>query len=255
MNMLKVSILLIILNAALVSSFSPMSKAFHTKTSALQMDDSKLIPSSLRDCVTTSQLNTAKGLFTLLGSVAISTLSKPLVSAAAAANEEKFINALSVLMETKIIIEPTKQYIFAQGYDKARTNIRYTLNQLQLEKVVEVLIQNSIDFCEDMDAIDAAQDVGSKLTNTLLQFDNTAYTCLFIPSDDGTVPQSAEKYRKEAIDFYNSVNKSIDIMLKVGNEKQLAAAKVKATAAVKTLPPVLFKATKDFAKPVGNGFD
>lgn len=99
-----------------------------------------------------------------------------------------------------------------------------------------------------MDAIDAAQDVGSKLTNTLLQYDNTVYTCVFIPSDDGTVPPSAEKYRKQANDFYDTVQNSIDIMLKVGNEKQIAAATKLSENAIKTLPPVLFKEVQERKK-------
>ena len=63
--------------------------------------------------------------------------------------------------------------------------LQFILNQLQLQKRLTLLIQNSIDFCDDMDAIDQAQEAGNRLTNTLIQFDSTVYTCVFIPSDDG----------------------------------------------------------------------
>jgi hypothetical protein len=63
--------------------------------------------------------------------------------------------------------------------------LQFILNQLQLQKRLTLLIQNSIDFCDDMDAIDQAQEAGNRLTNTLIQYDSTVYTCVFIPSDDG----------------------------------------------------------------------
>jgi hypothetical protein len=68
---------------------------------------------------------------------------------------------------------------------------------------VTVLVQSSIDFGDDMDAIENAQEAAGKISNTAIQYDSTVYTCVFIPSDDGTVPPNAEKYRKQAVDFYN----------------------------------------------------
>lgn len=182
-----------------------------------------------------------------MGSLAAVSTVPILARAATTVDEDAFIDSLSTLILVKKIIEPTKKFIYLQAYDNARTNIRYTLNQLFLQKKVDLLIKSSIDFSDDMDSIDAAQDAGSKLTNTLLQFDNTAYTCIFIPSDDGTVPPSADKYRKQANDFYDTALSSIDVILKVANERQIAAATKLADAATKTLPPVLFKDVK--AKP------
>ena len=57
----------------------------------------------------------------------------------------------------------------------------------------------------------------------------------------GTVPPSAEKYRKEAIDYYNLFLKDLDALIKLGNEQQLAKAQAKADAVIKAMPPVLFK--------------
>ena len=64
-----------------------------------------------------------------------------------------------------------------------------------------MLIQQSLDFSEDSDAVDAAQEAGNRVSNTAIQLDSTLYTCVFIPSDDGTVPPAAEKYRKQCFDF------------------------------------------------------
>eukprot|EP01037_Dinobryon_pediforme_P019358 gene19358-19768_t len=140
------------------------------------------------------------------------------------------------MIEAKIIVKPTQTFVEAQAYDRARTNL-----QLQLQKRLTLLIQNSIDFCEDMDAIDAAQEAGNRLTNTLIQYDSTVYTCVFIPSDDGTVPPSAEKYRKQSKDFYKSFNNDLDVVLAVASADQLARAQKLADQNLATLPPILFK--------------
>ena len=239
-----------LLSVTVVSGFGLKGLA---PTAARTKSDVQMKLTSINDSASASKLRSLKGIATtLLGTLTVAT-AKSTRAFAIDKKEEKYIDTLSVLLQVKKIIEPTKQFVFLQAYDNARTNIRYTLNQLQLQKNVDFLIQNSIDFTEDMDSIDAAQDVGSKLTNTLLQFDNTVYTCIFIPSDDGTVPPSAEKYRKQTYDFYNVINDSVDTMLKVATEKQLAAAVVKANAAVKALPPVLFKEVKSFAPKSDNG--
>ena len=49
-----------------------------------------------------------------------------------------------------------------QAYDNARTNCKYVLNQLQFQKNVKNLIQQSIDFCDDMSIIEEAQEAGNR---------------------------------------------------------------------------------------------
>ena len=120
---------------------------------------------------------------------------------AAAPSEEKYLDALATLITCKKVLESVDQYIEVQAYDNARTNVNYLLNQLFLEKKVQMLIQQSLDFSEDSDAVDAAQEAGNRVSNTAIQLDSTLYTCVFIPSDDGTVPPAAEKYRKQCFDF------------------------------------------------------
>jgi hypothetical protein len=164
--------------------------------------------------------------------------------ALAVSGEEKFINALAVMIVAKNVILPSKKYVEIQAYDNARTDIQYILNQMQLQKNVEVLIQNSIDFMDDMDIIEAAQEAGNRLTNTAIQYDSSIYTCVFIPSEDGTVPPSAEKYRKQAYQYYESFIKDIDTILKVASDKYLLLAQKKADEDLKKLPPVLFKEVK-----------
>eukprot|EP01036_Dinobryon_divergens_P031428 gene31428-40822_t len=168
--------------------------------------------------------------------------SNPVLAAAAAVvKEDDFVSALATMIEAKIIVAPTMAAVEAQAYDRARTNLQFILNQLQLQKRLTLLIQNSIDFCDDVDTIDAAQEAGNRLTNTLIQFDSTVYTCVFIPSDDGTVPPSAEKYRKQAKDFYNSFLADLDTVLAVASAAQRSRAQSLADESIKSLPPILFK--------------
>ena len=121
---------------------------------------------------------------------------------AAAPSEEKYLDALATLITCKKVLESVDNYIEVQAYDNARTNVNYLLNQLFLEKKVQSLIQQSLDFSEDSDAVDVGQEAGSRVSNTAIQLDSTLYTCVFIPpSDDGGVPPAAEKYRKQCFDF------------------------------------------------------
>lgn len=132
---------------------------------------------------------------------------------AAAPSEEKYLDALATLITCKKVLESVDQYIEVQAYDNARTNVNYLLNQLFLEKKVQMLIQQSLDFSEDSDAVDAAQEAGNRVSNTAIQLDSTLYTCVFIPSDDGTVPPAAEKYRKQCFDFLKVGPKNILLKL------------------------------------------
>jgi hypothetical protein len=55
------------------------------------------------------------------------------------------------------------------------------------------------------------------------------------------VPPSAEKYRKQAKDYYNSFLADLSAVLAVASAEQQAKAQVLADTTIKTLPPILFK--------------
>ena len=134
---------------------------------------------------------------------------------AAAPSEDKYLDALATLITCKKVLETVDQYIEVQAYDSARTNVNYLLNQLFLEKKVQMLIQQSLDFSEDSDAVDVAQEAGNRVSNTAIQLDSTLYTCVFIPSDDGTVPPAAEKYRKQSFDFLKVLQNFRRILIRI----------------------------------------
>jgi hypothetical protein len=71
------------------------------------------------------------------------------IALAAAPSEEKYLDSLATLLTCKKILESVDNYIEVQAYDNARTNVNYLLNQLFLEKKVQQLIQQSLDFSED----------------------------------------------------------------------------------------------------------
>eukprot|EP00596_Hydrurales_sp_CCMP1899_P006214 CAMPEP_0119034784 /NCGR_PEP_ID=MMETSP1177-20130426/1798_1 /TAXON_ID=2985 /ORGANISM="Ochromonas sp, Strain CCMP1899" /LENGTH=221 /DNA_ID=CAMNT_0006992487 /DNA_START=98 /DNA_END=763 /DNA_ORIENTATION=- len=164
------------------------------------------------------------------------------IALAAAPSEEKYLDSLATLLTCQKVLENVDNYIEVQAYDNARTNVNYLLNQLFLEKKVQQLIQQSLDFSEDPDAIDVAQEAGNRVSNTAIQLDSTLYTCNFIPGDDdGLVPPAAEKYRKQCFDFLKQLRGELELLLKVGSPPQIAKAQVKAGVTIKALPPVLFK--------------
>jgi hypothetical protein len=171
----------------------------------------------------------------------LDTKSKKSAAFAATITEDDFIQSLSALVLAKEVIAPTKAYVDLQAYDNARSNIKFILNNLQLQKQVTSVLQNSIDFSDDFEKIEAAQEAASRITNTAIQYDSTVYTCVFIPSDDGTVPPSAEKYRKQATNYYKSFLEDIQTILDVASESQLERAKAIAKEKLPTLPAVLFK--------------
>lgn len=70
------------------------------------------------------------------------------------ASEEAFTDALSTVIAAKAVLANTKGNVESQAYDRVRTNIYYILNQMQIEKKLKSLIQNSLDVNDDMDAID-----------------------------------------------------------------------------------------------------
>jgi hypothetical protein len=108
--------------------------------------------------------------------------------------KDQFIDALATLILAKKVIEPTQNYVLIQKYDNARSNLQYVLNQLQLQKKVTYLLRNSVDYCDDIDAVEAAGEAGNRLTNTVLSFDNTVYTCVFIPTDSDDLGRTSIIY-------------------------------------------------------------
>lgn len=89
--------------------------------------------------------------------------------------EKAFINALATIIEAKTVILPTNVAVEVQSYDRARTNIQYILKQLYFQKKITILLKNSIDFCDDPEAIDAAIEATSRITNNLTQYDSSMY--------------------------------------------------------------------------------
>ena len=55
-----------------------------------------------------------------------------------------------------------------------------------------------------------------RLTNTAVQLDSTIYTCVFIPSEDGEVTPTQEKYRKQSYGFLKDLNNDLDTMISLG---------------------------------------
>ena len=165
----------------------------------------------------------------------------PSVTNGADVADEQFVKALSVILETKALIQPTIRFVTEQSYDKARSNIQFVLRQLQLQKNIDVLLRSSGDFVNDVDVLEAAGEAGSRLTNTAVQYDSTIYTCVFIPSVNGEISPSAMKYQKQAKDYYDQFNSDADILLKVAGEKQLTTAQSLAQSALKDLPSNILK--------------
>lgn len=88
--------------------------------------------------------------------------------------------------------------------------------------------------------MEEAEEAGSRLANTLTQYDSTLYTCVFIPTVNGEVPPSAEKYRKQARGFYDQFMRDADVLLKVGTAEQLRQAKEMAEGHLRSAPSSLF---------------
>lgn len=78
------------------------------------------------------------------------------------------------------------------------------------------------------------------------------YTVIFIPpAEDGLIPPSAVKFRKQAIDYLNAFRKDLDTFIEVPDETTLAKAKAASAKMVDGLPPILFKVVKEAPKPEG----
>lgn len=179
-----------------------------------------------------------------VGAAAFTTIPVPVH----AIGEQDYVDALATVISTQEIVKPLKEFIENQGYDNARTNINFILNQLKFQKKIDILVQNSIDYVDDVDIIDEAQDAGTKLTNTLRELDSLVYTIIFIPSEDGSVTPTQEKYRKQTYDVYDRLSSELDKLLRLGgNSKEFEKAKILSQSNLQTYPKVLFaKVIKKF---------
>lgn len=178
--------------------------------------------------------------------LSLAILTQPSLTQAAGAPSASnvFINSLATVIEAREVLKPVVGFVDVQAYDNARTNIKYTVNQLRLQKTLDALVQNSLDFSDDADAIDAAADASTRIANTAQQLDSTVYTLVFIPSEDGIPPPSAEKYVKQSKDFYGTLDSDLSVMLKVASAKQLGEAQLIAEKSLKEMPDFLFKTPK-----------
>lgn len=183
--------------------------------------------------------NIFKQSLSIIGTIAV--LSFPVSSALA--GETELINSLSGILETKAVLKPVKALVANRQYDRARSNIKYCLNQLQLGKKVDSVVQNAVDVVDDPDILEAIVEAGGRITNTAIQVDSTIYTMIFIPSEDGELPPSAVKYQKQTNDFFDALDTDLNTMLRAGGKLQLDQAQVKADKEMKSFPEFLFKPT------------
>ena len=56
---------------------------------------------------------------------------------AAQLTEDDFIRFLSLMQVSKVILSPIKGFMEAQSYDSGRTNVKYLLDFLQIQKAAE----------------------------------------------------------------------------------------------------------------------
>jgi hypothetical protein len=186
---LKVASLLILLSLSLTDGFSFSKTNTNTRQRSTYLmtgldsnEYESIVPKS------SSMHNKASPFFgstvAVLG-LALASMPSKAFAAPAAPSEDKYLDSLATLIVCKKVLESVDNYIEVQAYDNGRTNVNYLLNQLFLEKKVQQLIQQSLDFGEDPDAIDVGQEAGSRVSNTAIQLDSTLYTCNFIPADDG----------------------------------------------------------------------
>jgi hypothetical protein len=175
---------------------------------------------------------------------------------ALADSEDKFVNALSALVNAKKILAPVKSYVELQGYDNARTNIYYIVNNLSLQKKADALVQSSIDVVDDESKIDLAQESASRIANTASQLDSSVYTVIFIPSEDGSVNPTQQKYITQAYKYYDDFNKDLDDLIQIadGNELLRKRAFAQAENEVAEMPKILFKQSVKKSGISGSGF-
>ena len=147
---------------------------------------SNLEPKSLKDSSVGGMERAGKKLGALLASgLVIGSGSK--IANAKELNEADFITTLAYMYAAKKVLEPVGPLIELQTYDQARTNVNYILNFLAIQKKSDNLLKGSVEFTEDIDAIDAATDIGAQLSNKFVQLDSSIYTVVFIPGEVSAV--------------------------------------------------------------------
>lgn len=148
---------------------------------------------------------------------------------------------LTDLYTVSLVLQPASTFLRANQFDKARSYVNYYLDQLGLQKNATTVIQNSIEFVDDPELIEAALGPASTLSNTAVQLDGTIYMLVFIPpADDGTQPPDAVKYVKEAEVFNATFYTDVEKLLALGSDGQRVTAQTAAAERVKTLLPKLF---------------
>ena len=160
---------------------------------------------------------------TLLASLAVN---PPL---AVHASEEIFVKNVATMITSKKILEPVDNFVDKSAYDNARTNVKYITNQLQLQKNADSLVRNSLDLDPEpnSDLVDLATEAAGRISTTAENVDSSVYTTIFIPpADDGTIPPSALKYRKQALEFLKAYRSDLDALINVADDGLLAKAKV-----------------------------
>jgi len=202
----------------------------------------KILPSSISHRVKNSLIKH----ITTISTIGLATSTYIIPKPVHAVGEQDYVEALATAISAKEILKPLKEFIENQGYDNARTNINFILNQLKFQKKIDILVQNSIDYVDDADVIDEAQDAGTKVTNTLREIDSLVYTIIFIPSEDGSVTPTQEKYRKQTYDVCDRLSNELDkLLLLGGNSKEFEKAQVLSQSNLQSYPKVLFtKVTK-----------
>jgi len=210
----------------------------------LSIVDAYNVPKAPHSGVQTQITRISRGVTQVLTSVASVALLQHIEPAYAipkAATPEEYQAALNDIFLASEVIKPVKKFVDMQSYDKARSNVKYTLDQLGLQKKVTTLIQNSIDYVDDPEVIDAATDAAANVANTAIQLDGSIYTCVFIPGDDmGGIAPNAEKYRKEAFEYINKFNRELDVLKTLGTSEQQNVARNYATGKLGSLPSNLF---------------
>jgi len=159
-------------------------------------------------------------------------------------DEKAFIDALATIVSAKAIVGPIDGYIKARDYDAGRTNVKYLLNQLRIEKASTSLIKGALEFGNPDGPIDDAQEAAANMGNYVIQLDSTIYTVIFIPSDDsGGVPPAAEKYLVMCTGYLNNLTKALELLMSLGTTEQLAQAKKQSDAQLASLAEkaILFK--------------
>lgn len=164
--------------------------------------------------------------------------------------ETDFITTLAYMYAAKKVLEPVGPFIDLQSYDLARTNVNYLLSFFAIQKKADTLLKGSVEFTEDIEAIDAATEFGAQLSTRVVELDTSIYTVIFIPGegDDGKPPPAAEKYIKMTTGYLKEVNKSLDKLFALGTDEQRTKASAEGDVIIKNLKvkqPKLFKIAKE----------